>query len=651
MSEASPTFHFVGGKGGVGKTTCAAALALASASGGRRVLVVSTDPAPSLGDAFGVPLSSTPRSPVPDRPNLSASELDASNAFRRWLRARRPVIEAIAVQGTWLDEHDVARLLRLSLPGIDELAALFDIARLADSDRYDHVVIDTAPTGHTLRMLALPDTLAGVANLLDTMWDRHRAVEAALRGRLTRGAEEALIEELAETSGRLSRLLRDPARTQVSWVTLPESVAVAEANDAVAALEGSGIAVTRFIINRATPPPPTPCGHCAARLRFERTSIAELQRDLPVLVVAARDREPQGISALSGIARDLRRPADPRDRPARPLTWRAAPGGPRLHAADLIDPGTALLLVAGKGGVGKSTTSAALAIALAERWPDRPIELISTDPAHSLLDVLGQHGPDVTRAAGMPRNVRVEELDASASQARLVARYHGAIDDAFERIQGGSADFTQDRLAVERLLDLAPPGIDELTAILEVSERFLSGPRHSGVTVMDTAPTGHALRLLETPGVVHHWVRTLMSILLKYRDVTGLGPFGSMLVDLSRQITRLRDALADPSRTQVLIVTRAAELPRLETRRLLDRLRRMHLSTPVVLVNAFGRGTCRRCLRAAAAQRRELRALAASFERHAPPALLVAPAWVPAPRGAVELASWASTWSRMEGRH
>jgi anion-transporting ArsA/GET3 family ATPase len=144
-----PRYLFVGGKGGVGKTTCAAAIALTAALDGSRTLVVSTDPAPSLGDALSRPLGPAPRRVPLRRGRLDAVEIDAAAALGRWLDTRRRHLERIALRGTWLDDDDVSRLLRLSLPGIDELAALLEIARFASGGAYDLIVVDTAPTGHT----------------------------------------------------------------------------------------------------------------------------------------------------------------------------------------------------------------------------------------------------------------------------------------------------------------------------------------------------------------------------------------------------------------------------------------------------------------------------------------------------------------------
>ena len=112
--------------------------------------------------------------------NLYAASLDAAAAFDRWLAPRRDLLAAIAVRGTYLDDEDVARLLKLSLPGIDEVIGLLEITRMAEG--FDRIVVDTALTGHTLRLLAAPALLGRVAGVLDTLQAHHRAVVAALRG-------------------------------------------------------------------------------------------------------------------------------------------------------------------------------------------------------------------------------------------------------------------------------------------------------------------------------------------------------------------------------------------------------------------------------------------------------------------------------------
>jgi len=195
--------RFFAGKGGVGKTTCAAAFALGLAEIGARTLVVSTDPAHSLGDALQVPLSFGVRQ-VGGK--LFAAELNADRALSRWLSSRERSLRAIASRGTYLDDDDIDALFRLSLPGVDELLALIELSRL--SRGFDEVVVDTAPTGHTLRLLQMPETLSRLSDVLRDLQAKHHALAEALRGRVRPDAEDRMIADLREEAARLHGFLR-----------------------------------------------------------------------------------------------------------------------------------------------------------------------------------------------------------------------------------------------------------------------------------------------------------------------------------------------------------------------------------------------------------------------------------------------------------
>ena len=608
------------------------------------MLVASTDPAPSLGDAYDVALAAAPRRIPLAGGRLSAVEINASASLKRWLDERRATLESIAVEGTWLDRDDVARLLRLSLPGIDELAALLEIARLAASRRFDLIIVDTAPTGHTLRMLAMPQMLFGVAVAFDRMREKHRVMEEALRGAWRPGVQDALVNEMADTARSLAGLLRDRRRSRVSWVTLPEPMAVAETADAVRALSEAEIEVAALIVNRLTPPPPSRCGHCDARRSFEAAALAELPPAHDILHVHTLDTEPRGTRALRTVAADLTRPATA-VLATRSRRWRSRLDGTRINPADLLDPSLRLVLAGGKGGVGKTTAAAALAFAAARRWPDRRVLLISADPAHSLADVFGMQMSNEARALpGARANLHVRELDAALVFTRIRDRYAAAIDKVFDRLSSGSAfDAAHDRSVMQGLIDLAPPGLDELAAVLEITDALTGAEPEWDLVVMDTAPTGHALRLLEMPGLIQDWTRALMSILLKYQGVARVGDLGVLLLSLSKGLGTLRELLVDPRRTAFVVVTRPAILPRLETDRLLRRLTRLRTHVVAVVINAVGRGDCARCLRAARAQQREILATRRSAASKSIARVVRTETRIPAPRGPSALQEWART--------
>src|SRR5947199_2497900 len=203
-------YRFFAGKGGVGKTTCAAAAALANPEHDGPVLVASTDPAHTLGDALGRQLGPDPRAvPVSGRTGaLWAVEISGERAFSRWLSARRELLKTAALRGTYLDEEDVDRLLALSPPGIDEIAALLDLERAAGETGCTEVVVDTAPTAHTLRLLATPEVLAGIAAFLAGLQEKHRLL-ARHFGTYQPDAVDRALGEIEDEGRGLAALLAD----------------------------------------------------------------------------------------------------------------------------------------------------------------------------------------------------------------------------------------------------------------------------------------------------------------------------------------------------------------------------------------------------------------------------------------------------------
>ena len=645
-------FSFFAGKGGVGKTTCAAAAALAL-SRRARTLLVSTDPAHSLGDALSQRLSAAPRVV---RGRLFAAEMDADRALSRWLGARERAFREIASRGTYLDDEDIDSLFQLSLPGVDELVALIELERLAAG--FEQVVVDTAPTGHTLRLLQMPETLGHLAKVLDDLQAKHRALAQSLRGTVRRDAEDAVIDELSARASALHALVRSSA-AEFHWVMLADQLSLLETRDGIGTLRAAGIRVAELIANRLTPPPDRRCGLCDARRAEEARVLSEVrQLGVPIATVADQGAEPRGLRALGRIAAQrsrslghLTKSAKPPRRSSLESHWghEGAPSGaaimsptfsaPLGHLTKEIAPaGTRLLFFGGKGGVGKTTAAATAGLALAERG--QRVLLLSTDPAHSVGDALRMEIGDEEREVA-PR-LRARELDAAQAFRARRDRYRAAVDQLFETLRGGSSfDAPYDRLVMQDLIELAPPGLDELFGLLAVIDAL----RREEVVVVDTAPTGHALRLLELVSTAREWVQVLLQILLKYRRVTGLGQLAKDLTDTARELREFEELLHDPLRARFVAVTRAAVLPRLETTRLLKALKRLRVAAPAVLVNALTPPGCSRCKRAGRDEARELTLLRKARRGWA---MLGAPAVAPGPRGLDELREFGRTWTRIE---
>jgi arsenite-transporting ATPase len=226
--------------------------------------------------------------------------------------------------------------------------------------------------------------------------------------------------------------------------------------------------------------------------------------------------------------------------------------------------------------------------------------------------------------------------------ARFRQKYVAAVDDAFARIARTAGG---DQAAFRELIDLAPPGIDEVIAVAEVAEALADAREHD-VIVTDTAPTGHALRLLQTPALLRQWVQALMSILLKYHEIVGAGTLAALLVQLSKRLRGLQEILADPASARFVIVTRAAAVPAAETERLRSSLDGLGIAVGAVIVNAVGAGQCRRCRAAASAQSREIARLRGVLAA-AGYAIIETPAEVPPPHGAAALRDWRTSWRLM----
>jgi arsenite-transporting ATPase len=414
--------------------------------------------------------------------------------------------------------------------------------------------------------------------------------------------------------------------------------------DGIGALRRSGIAVADVIVNRLVPDGPR-CRLCdlrraaqrAALARWWRGAIARLPRrnlyeDLP---------EPRGAKALAALGQRLRKGdrqlASPRRRRLGPKAAAVEMSGRGVSSAPFLGAiaGTQLLFFGGKGGVGKTTAAAATALRLARETGGRVL-LLSTDPAHSLADVFGQPiGDRLTTINGGPSNLQVRELDAAAALAARRSELEAAVQEIVATFGAPGAR------AMPELFDLAPPGIDELVGILSVVDA-----RSTYQTiVVDTAPTGHALRLLEMPAVAQEWVQALLRVLLKHRDLLRPGQLAAELVELSKSVRGLRELMHDPRQTRFVVVTRAADVPRRETVRLLRRLRKIQLATAAIVVNArtLAPGACPRCRATAAAEEQQVAALSRACGRR-PCAIIQAPLSAPAPRGVRALERWGQSW-------
>ena len=502
--EQPPRFLFFTGKGGVGKTSIACATAVRLAEAGQRVLLVSTDPASNVGQVFGITIGNKV-TPVPAIARLSALEIDpqaAAQAYRdRIVGPVRGVLPDTVVQGI---EEQLSGACTTEIAAFDEFTDILTDPTL--NAEYDHIVFDTAPTGHTIRLLQLPGA-----------WSSFLAAgkgDASCLGPLA-GLEKQRTQYKAALDA-----LADPAHTRLVLVARAQPATLREAARTHEELAAIGLTQQYLVINgvlsrnEATHDPLAAaiCDREQAALRAMPVALTLLPQDS----VSLKPFNLVGLEALRGLFVDIAA------HPTEAADTRFSFAEPSL--ATLIEQiatdGHGLVMVMGKGGVGKTTVAAAVAVALAHRG--LPVQLTTSDPAGRLGETL----------RGALDNLSVSRIDPEVETERY--RQHVL------QTKGANLDQAGRALLAE---DLRSPCTEEIA----VFQAFSRAIREAGkkFVVMDTAPTGHTLLLLDATGAYHREVARQM------------GDSGMHYLTPMMQ-------LQDPDKTKVIIVTLAETTPVLE---------------------------------------------------------------------------------------
>ncbi len=457
-------FLFFAGKGGVGKTSIACATAVTLADRGARVLLVSSDPASNLDAVLGVTLSSTP-TVIPSVPRLSALNMDphaVATTYREHVlsRYRGVVPDAEVVQL----EEQLAGACTMQIAAFDEFSRFLN--EDAATQHFDHVLFDTAPTGHTLRLLQLP--------LAWTTYIDHADTTA-----LSTGPRLGLQEHQARYT-TAAAALGDAQRTTLVLVTRPQQSAYKEAARTSTELATLGLTRQVLVINgvfRATDRNDPVAVALEQRGEHALDTMPESLRALPQMVVLLQGHNIVGIPALRALLGEQQQHTDVLKPDKQPMTIPTLP-----PLADLLETLSemphGLIMVMGKGGVGKTTIAAAIATALAARG--RPVHLTTTDPAAHVAMTLAEEIPGLTVSRVDPK----AETEAYRQQALESAKARLSADE-FAAVQA----------------DLHSPCTVEIAVFLAFA-RLVSHGRQE-LVVMDTAPTGHTLLLLDATGSYH----------------------------------------------------------------------------------------------------------------------------------------------------
>ena len=521
--EDPPRFLFFTGKGGVGKTSVACATALELATRGKQVLLVSTDPASNIGQVFDITIGNTVTN-IPAVPGLSALEIDpeqAAEAYReRIIAPVRGLLPDIEIAGI---TESLSGSCTTEIASFDEFTNL--LTDTAAYGHYDHIIFDTAPTGHTIRLLQLPgswteflSTGNGDASCLGPMsgLEKHRTVYANAVKELT-----------------------DPSRTRLVLVSRAQASSLAEIDRTFVELTGIGISSGYVVINGVLPADAgdEPIAVAVrnrelAALSAIPTSITALPRD----VLELKTGNMVGVDAIRGLFTPVNAPEANDDSVREEIV--DAPLAALVDELENDDHG--LILCMGKGGVGKTTIAAAVAVALAERGHE--VHLTTTDPAAHLAETLHGSVPGLTVS-------RIDPDDATRQYRDHVLATKGKeLDD------DGRAALAE---------DLMSPCTEEV-AVFQQFSRAVHESRRQFV-VIDTAPTGHTLLLLDATGSYHREI------------ARQIGENMSFTTPLMR--------LQDPEQTKVILVTLAETTPVLEAEGLQQDLERAGIHPWAWVVN------------------------------------------------------------------
>ncbi|MGS2744132.1 arsenical pump-driving ATPase [Halomonas sp. LS-001] len=523
MFDNLPKFVFFTGKGGVGKTSLACATSVNLADAGQKVLLVSTDPASNVGQVFDTRIGNH-ITPIANVPGLEALEIDPEAAAEEYReRILGPIRASLPEKAVANIQEQLSGACTTEIAAFDEFTALLTDEALIG--RYDHIIFDTAPTGHTIRLLKLPGAWSG---FLETGGD------ASCLGPL------AGLDKQRERYAAAVESLSNKNLTRLILVARPRESSMAEAARTHRELADIGIGNQHLAINGMMPAEASDDALATSIIERERTAVEESDSELAGLPQSHFYLRPENLVGLDA----LRRMNQPVETMGSETPRRALDNLPPLSRLvdDIEADGKGLVMTMGKGGVGKTTIAAAVAVELAARGHE--VLLTTTDPAAHLTETL----------AGDVDNLTVSRIDPEVETQ--VYRDH------IMATRGASLDAEGRKMLEE---DLRSPCTEEIAVFQAFSKIIREAGRK--FVIMDTAPTGHTLLLLDATGSYHRDI-------MRHAGETN-----------ARMVTPMM-RLQDPTQTKVLIVTLPETTPVLEAARLHDDLKRAEITPYAWVINA-----------------------------------------------------------------
>ena len=531
-------YLFFTGKGGVGKTSTASALAVNLADQGKKIILISTDPASNLQDVFGLDLDNK-GVVIPAVPNLTVANFEPEEAAREYRESvigpfRGKLPEAV-LQNM---EEQLSGTCTTEIASFNEFSGY--ITNQAAAEKYDHIIFDTAPTGHTLRMLQLPSAW--------TDFIATNTTGASCLGQLSGLGEKKDMYRMAVEN------LADPAKTTLFLVARPETAAFHETARASRELKEIGVVNQTLIINGVLQNHDDELSE--AICRKQQAVLAEIPADIADMAAYQIPLRPYNISGIDSIRAFLVSGEPTREETA--LIPREIPGLSRI-VEDLYESDKRIIFTMGKGGVGKTTMASAIALGLAQKG--RKVHLTTTDPAAHIGYVIDESF-----------GIKLSNID----EKKVLAEYRAEI-----LTKARDNQMTQEDLDyIEE--DLRSPCTQEIAVFRAFAD--IVARSEDEVVVIDTAPTGHTLLLLES---TENYDREM-------KRTRGETP---------ESVSQLLPKLKDPAQTEVVIVSLAEATPYFEAKRLVEDLERAGIFSKWWIINSslYATDTRNALLRAKAA--------------------------------------------------
>jgi len=556
VSKSGTQFYFFSGKGGVGKTTMAAASAIHYATSGKKTLIITTDPASNLADVFEQ-LIGYDVIPITGTKNLFAMELDpdkATSAYRE--RTIAPLRGLIPEESLAVVEE------QLNSPCTAEIAAFERFTDFLQGPDYDVVIFDTAPTGHTLRLLELPGEWSKVIE---------NAAKDGSAGQTCIGPAAALAES-KEKFDRAINAMRDPKQTTFIFVLRPEATAIYETQRSISELTRIGITSQELIVNGIYPESACDNSFMLRRFYKQQEYLRQIKENLrlPATLMQLESNEIKGMASLGKIGSKL-------------LESPVMLGNDHLEILEIADespiedyrqvnPAIEKLLTplnghcrtiffAGKGGVGKTSIAAATALWVAGRGY-RTL-LLTTDPASHLAQILGQPISEEPAKVEKKENLWMACIDGPQAASEYKAKVIAEVSNKYDAKR--VAAITE---------ELNSPCTEEMATF----EKFIefASLKDYEVIVFDTAPTGHTLRLLKLPV---EWSKQLEIKIYTTTEDTEMD-----------RVTKARfkgviEMMQDPDRTTFSFVMYPENTPIEEAGRAMEDLKTIGISTTLIVAN------------------------------------------------------------------